>query len=62
MTGNRVFFIAVASPDENFNLLKVTSLILLVALVVVSMTLFYFVKKKVAITNHTLVSVHTDRK
>ncbi|XP_056868686.1 receptor-type tyrosine-protein kinase FLT3 isoform X2 [Takifugu flavidus] len=34
------------SPDENFNLLKVSSLLLLVALVVVSVTLFYFIKKK----------------
>lgn len=57
-----IFFIAVASPDENFNLQKVATLLLLVALVVVSMALFYFVKKKVTITDHTRVSVHVDRK
>lgn len=56
------FFLAVVSPEDNFNLLKVGSLLLLVALVIVSMTLFYFVKKKVTVTDHTRVFVLADRK
>lgn len=51
------FIDAVASPSDDFNLLKVTILVLFVALLVVTVMLFYFVKKKVALdTSHTCIS------
>lgn len=49
---------AVASPNDNFKLLKATILVLFVALLVVTVILLYFVKKKVMITGHTRVSLH----
>lgn len=41
------FIDAVTSPNYNFNLLKATILVLFLALLIVTMILFYFVKKKV---------------
>lgn len=52
------FIDAVASPNDDFNLLKAAILVLFVVLLVVTMILFYFVKKKVMVTGHTRASLH----
>lgn len=51
------FIDAVAFPNDNFNPLKAAILVLFVALLVVTVMLFYFVKKKVTVnTSHTCIS------
>lgn len=51
------FIDAVASPKDNFELLKGAILVLFVALFVVTVMLFYFVKKKVMMTGPAWVSL-----
>lgn len=49
---------AVASPNDDFDLLKATTLVFFVALIVLTVILLYFVTKKVMVAGHTRVFPH----